>query len=112
AGMAIQSSAAGLRQAFLEQKGLKMAMVQYIDFDALELPKVPFPVYMKRKSFQHENELRLVVLDIDITYPDGLFVKANLSKLIERVYVSPTAPSWIADVVRRELHLYGLTVEV
>jgi hypothetical protein len=113
AGVAIQSSAGGLKTAFPEAPGLKMALVQYVDLDAVELPKIPFPVYLKRKSFQHENELRLVVLEVDtISHPDGVPVRTNLSKLIERIYVSPSAPAWVADVVRRELHLYDVQAEV
>jgi hypothetical protein len=112
-GLAIQSSVGGLIQGFLSVAGINMALVQYVDFESDELPKLPYPVYLKRKSFSHEHELRVVIQDVDITaQPDGVLVPVDLSRLIERVYVSPSAPAWIAHVVRRELELYELKVDV
>lgn len=112
-GVAIQSSVGGLIQGFRGASNLKMALVQYVDFDGKSLPGLPYPTYLKRKSFSHENELRLVIEDADAgTHPDGLLVSANLSQLIERVYVSPIAPPWTAQVVRREVEQYGLETEV
>jgi hypothetical protein len=112
-GVAIQSSIGGLLRGFNAASGLEMALVEYVDFDATDLPKMPYPIYLKRRSFSHENELRLVITDADTAaHPDGLLVSADLSQLIERIYVSPLAPFWMAQVVRRELEQYGLEIEV
>jgi hypothetical protein len=64
----------------------------------------------KRLSFAHERELRAIFWEMDGT-PDaqaykariessGLAVRADLPALVERVYVSPTAMPWFADLVR------------
>jgi hypothetical protein len=64
----------------------------------------------KRRSFEHERELRAVFWtmhglpeaepykkDIEST---GISIKGDLNVLIERVYVSPLATSWFAAAVK------------
>jgi hypothetical protein len=61
----------------------------------------------KRLSFSHERELRAIVWDMAgdaQSYkariePSGLAIEADLSALIERVYVSPTAAPWFNNLV-------------
>jgi len=111
-GVAIQSRVSILEGIFAG-KNVNMALVQYIDFEGDELPALAYPAYHKRKSFSHEKELRLVILDHDTdTHPDGVPVNVDLAKLLIRVYVSPSAKPWIADVVCRELKHYGLATSV
>ena len=111
-GVAVQSTVGGLILGFKEANP-KMALVQYIDLEGSDLPKLMFPVYLKRKSFSHENELRVTLIETDIpAYPDGLPVAADLKALIECIYVSPSAPKWHVDVVRWEVERHGLKVEV
>jgi hypothetical protein len=64
----------------------------------------------KRLSFEHERELRAIFWDRDGTPeaqpykahigPSGLAIEVDLSALIERVYVSPTAESWFGALVQ------------
>jgi hypothetical protein len=42
----------------------------------------------------------------------GIYVPVNLDMLIEKVYVSPVAPNWLAGVVSCEMKQYGLDQEV
>jgi hypothetical protein len=42
----------------------------------------------------------------------GRFVPVLLDKLIDKVYVSPTAPTWVAEVVRNVAEKYNLDVHV
>jgi len=112
AGVAIQSNVSTLMNLFMG-KGVKMALVEYIDFETLELPVLPYPVYYKRKSFDHEKELRLVILEPDTkSSPDGVSVSVDLEKLLKRIYVSPEAEPWIVPIIRTELERYGLASSV
>lgn len=64
----------------------------------------------KRLSFAHERELRAIFWDLNWVKgaqfhnagiePSGLAIEVDLPALIERVYVSPTATAWFADLVR------------
>lgn len=61
----------------------------------------------KRMSFSHERELRAILWEKGAdaqSYkaqigPSGLNIEVDLPALIERVYVSPTAPPWLAELV-------------
>jgi hypothetical protein len=63
----------------------------------------------KRLSFAHERELRAIFWEMQGTpdsqsykakiEPSGLAMEVDLSALIERVYVSPTAAPWFAKLV-------------
>jgi hypothetical protein len=111
-GVAIQSNVGTLMNLFMGKR-VTMALVEYIDFEALDLPVLPYPVYYKRKSFDHEKELRLVVLDSDTkSSPEGISLSVDLTKLLRRVYVSPEAEPWIVPVIQRELERYGFASSV
>jgi hypothetical protein len=86
--------------------------VKYIDYNVnwFEAGMGFNYIIHKRKSFEHERELRAVFWtkygvpeaqeykkDIDST---GIHIKIDLNSLIERVYISPLAASWFAAVVR------------
>jgi hypothetical protein len=133
-GVAIKSSRAWLNSAFtfpgsLEAKAGKEVYsigygpVQYQDEHHIaelletitEEPRTwPNFVFVKRISFSHEKETRLVI-SLRCTVNDSpphLRVKVNLERLINRIYVAPNSPEWIADVVRREVEKYGLKKDV
>jgi hypothetical protein len=76
----------------------------------------------KRMSFAHERELRAIFWELSGTpdaqpfkaqiEPNGLAIEVNLSTLIERVYVSPTAAPWFANLVGAMTKRCGLTFPV
>jgi hypothetical protein len=66
--------------------------------------------FCKRKSFQHEYEVRLLQeLPESDRPPEGIAVPVDLSKLIQRVVVAPGAADWKTEVVRSLLERFGLT---
>jgi hypothetical protein len=68
-----------------------------------------FNFIMERLSFEHERELRAIFWQMDGSpeatvikpgiEPGGVAIAVNLSALVERVYVSPTAVQWFANLV-------------
>jgi hypothetical protein len=111
--VAVQSTFARLRAALPED--VRIGLVEYLDYDSDTLPEgnVFAPFLRKRRSFQHEHELRAIWWDtssIGKDPPDeGKFFPCDLSALIERVYVSPIAPQWIRHLVPRVLARYQLS---
>jgi hypothetical protein len=98
--------------------------VSYIDYETggFSLGKVFNAIMHKRLSFAHERELRAIFWEQDGT-PDaqpykpqiddsGLAMEVDLPALIERVYVSPTAAPWFADLVRAMTKKYELAFPV
>jgi hypothetical protein len=76
----------------------------------------------KRKSFEHERELRAVFWDVDDSpdaqpyrmkaEPAGLWIEVELLSLIEIVHISPTARPWLATVIQEVTAKYDLNVPV
>jgi len=76
----------------------------------------------KRKSFEHEREVRALVIkwpthdnEFDFTQEtiaDGVKIRVDVERLIERIYVAPNAPNWFADLVSAVIHRYGYVFEV
>lgn len=128
--IAIQTTYARLRDCLPSEVDVRgygpvniyIGEVQYIDYDTDWMPEWNLlqPIVHKRKSFEHERELRAVIFDSssasrpgDTTYSRknqsvGLPVEVSLNDLIEAVYVAPTAPSWFRDLVAAITGKFGL----
>jgi len=106
-GLAVQSTIARLKQSF---KGYKdhifVGKVKYVDFETDFVPvrNALIPFLHKRKSFDHEKEVRAVIWSApaneDVSNISGIEVPADIETLIEKVYVSPYAPAWHTLVVK------------
>lgn len=131
-GVAIRTTGARLKRALVgdHRPALSGAKVQYVDYDATFIPEgnLFLPYIHKRESFEFEHEYRLLAmwspksLEVDEhntavrTEPDlpppFLREQVELAVLIERVYVSPDAPAWVAGVVREVTARYRADVDV
>ena len=128
-GIAIRSTKARLMQGFdVEGSNVSIAPVTYFDYNVGDLSGIPIPesglpeqfrlmvtpeLCFERKSFEHERELRVLTWETDPeTNRAGKYVPVDLDALIEKVYVSPLSPDWVAEVVSREMSHYGVVQEV
>ncbi len=127
AGVAVQSTYSRLREAFNGRDAVYLGPVRYIDYDR-DLIDMPYGydtlcAYIhKRKSFEHEREIRAVVtkeakVDGEIDWGSnvlsgGLKQPVDMDILVEHVYVAPTAPEWFADLVRSVVANYGYNFTV
>jgi hypothetical protein len=101
-----------------------IGLVNYIDYDNDWLPEgnIFYPFMHKRKSFSHENEVRIVSMEfpkdegkinLSKTNPrDGIKIKVNLNKMIEKIYVAPTAPDWYYKLVNQITIKFNLHIEI
>ena len=125
-GIAIQSTFKLLTESlnsYLDHN-VYIGKVMYIDYETDWLPEgnLFYPFLHKRKSFEHEHELRAVIMkpptadggtDYTRAAPElGLYVRVELATLIERVFVSPTAPDWFEELVTSVAGKYNLQKEV
>ena len=111
------------------ERDVYIGTVKYIDYDTEWLPEgyTFYPFLHKRKSFEHEHELRAIILkpgiandgtrwrkvSPELASPElGLYVQVELATLIERVYVSPEAPEWFGELVTSVASKYNLQKEV
>lgn len=108
-GLGIQSTFKRLTQSFHPAPmDVYAGVVRYLDYAREEMPKfnVFDPALHKRRSFEHERELRAAVLTA--APQPGVYVPVDLSILIERVYLSPEAGAWFVELLRRLLKRYGV----
>ncbi|KAF5431738.1 hypothetical protein C5S36_09945 [Candidatus Methanophagaceae archaeon] len=125
-GVAIQSTFKRLTESFLNhaEHDVHIGTVKYIDYETEWLPeRYSFnPFLHKRKSFEHERELRAIIQkfptkgdEIDLTqeiFDIGAYINVDLYTLIEKIFISPTAPKWFNDVVKSIVNKYDLEKEV
>ena len=106
----IQSTYKRLRTSLNDK--IKIGMVQYTDYNKEWITETDLlaPVLYKRKSFEHERELRAIM---NLTDPvsasklkfigkppvDGEWLHLDLKDLIENVYVSPNTTNWFYELV-------------
>jgi hypothetical protein len=102
-------------------KGAQIGLVQYVDFNTAWVPENNpyYPFMFKRKSFEYEKEVR-VLMDSDhieqhdllLSTSHGYKNKVDLNALIDEVYVAPDASDWFFELVRTIVDKYGLKAKV
>jgi hypothetical protein len=121
-GVAVRLSVGKLKESFRELVGpVYMSRVAYIEDYADESETVPNlpPCLLKRASFRHENELRLVVNVQELTEediikpgpnekPKGLLVRVVPDILLHNVVVSPFTQQWYVDLVQRLVERFAI----
>jgi hypothetical protein len=127
AGIAIRSTFRRLTASFGPcPDAVYVGQVAYADYETDWIPEgITFHSFLhKRRSYEHEREIRAVrqkmptnesnMIDLSLeSYPDGgEAVPVDLPELIERVYVSPGAPTWLHELSRSVTRRFGLDVEV
>lgn len=122
-GITLQSTVGSLTDS-LEGSGVSIVDVQYIDFQREEIPDFVWfkPFEYKRNCFQHEQEVRAAFYQIppsskivngfpELTPPDGkgcipeegIDQEIDLSKLIQRVVLSPRSKNWFNKLIESTL---------
>lgn len=98
-GIAIESTVAQLYESILLKDGLYIDDVRYADFqnDPIIKGHKHYGLMMKRKSFEHEKEIRALKM-----LPEegkGMLLKCDINVLINRIHISPYAPSYFQEAV-------------
>jgi hypothetical protein len=106
-GIAIRSTCKRFIDALrLSTENVYIAEVRYIDYRTDDFEQELqdnslTPLVYKRRSFEHEKELRAIICRAftNDESEDGMRIIADVPRLIESVYVSPNAPSWFKPIV-------------
>lgn len=121
-GISIKSTVQRLIDAIRCAEEVYVGVVQYRDYDCAVLPSmnVFHPFMSKRKSFEHEQELRAVIWDQDRfaglsgSWPVhkrdcGTHAATNLDRLIEGIRVLPGAPTEFRESIASICTKYCIT---
>lgn len=104
-GLAIQSTIGRLKEALALERNFEQYIgeVNYIDYKKEHIPfdDVFFPFLFKRKSFQYENEIRVIsdVTSQNLTINDGLKISIDINQMIEKIYIHPKSENWYKKLV-------------
>ena len=126
-GVAVKTTVSGIKSAFSScQEEILIGKVRYWDYENGDPDELYSnaanglggttinPIIYKRKSFEHENEMRLIYSKFnmhDMENPpkeNGFSISADLNELIQEVYIAPYAPGWFKALVADVMKTYGL----
>ena len=114
-------------------KKAHVGCVKYIDYskNAIALGNMALPFIHKRMSFEHEREIRALIVnnngntswlvkqgvlpqstELPILPEGGVWQDVDLVKLIDKVYVAPTAPNWFKETVEQTIQKFGFEFPV
>jgi len=124
-GIAVQSTYKRLRDSITDSERVFLGVVKYIDYEneGIDAGNLLTPFVHKRMSFEHEREVRALVIKIPVaeggtldmtqeTISRGLAIQVDVERLVEKIYIAPSAPGWFADLTRALIHKYGYEFEV
>lgn len=125
-GVAIQSTFSRLCASLTnESEQVHVGEVRYFDFRTEQPPTYGNTLavaYYKRKQFEHEREMRAVVVKSPLEWTSGsppyqecrdthskyIKIAADMDALIERIYISPGRPNSFTEQIREILSRRGL----
>jgi len=125
-GIAIQSTFGRLKDCFKQgTPDIYIGEVHYRDYMTEKIPENNFfaPFLHKRKSFEHEKEVRALFIEYAKTkegLPNlskspssgGIGVPVDLEKLVANIYVAPESLKWFFELVKSITKKYGLNKPV
>lgn len=126
-GLAISTTFERLTKSFVDSEPIYVGRINYLDYDNDVMPEgYSFsPFLHKRKSFEHEREIRAILWKPPISYSadgtpngtfdssletisDGISIKIDLDLLIDQLYVAPNAPKWFYELIVSVTRRYGI----
>lgn len=124
-GIAIKTDFSSFTQSFTGDKNVFVGEVIYIDYDteAIDEQGNEFARYLtKRKSFEHEAEVRAISLNVPMRNGDidrspgaagaGIYHDVDAGQLIKEVVVAPLAEDWFVELVQAVADQHGLSVPI
>jgi hypothetical protein len=117
-GLAVRTTFGALAESLRAEPRLVSAgRVRYLDYQADRMPTDQglMPFMCKRRSFEYENELRLLHYDEpahdaggDGDTPPALGMAADLNVLIGDVLLAPTAEDWLVELAETVAGKFGV----
>lgn len=120
-GVAVRSTPARLAAALAnEPRRISAGRVRYLDYDRERRAKPDglLPFMCKRRSFEFENELRLLHYDEaahdggEPEGPPGFSARVDVNELIQDVVLAPSSGGWLVELVRMVANKFGVDVPV
>ncbi len=110
-GIAVRSTVDRLYRSLGRDPSIQIGRVTYIDYSK-RFVGINDAFWFKRKSFEHEREIRAVTRRWNEDLESGVLLPVKLDILIDRVYLSPTSQEWFKELVLDLMRKYELKKRV
>lgn len=127
-GIAIETTYNKLKEAITDEEQIFPTEISYLDYNNQQFDWKHNTLSLftiKREEYESEQELRLILsfpnqikklhsnsvsMELQEFYKKFpvIKIKVDLVKLIEKIHISPFAPIWYTDLVRKTLDKFGL----
>ncbi len=123
-GIAIKTDFKAMKDSLTCHESVYVGTVRYVDYENTFIDESNiFSAYLsKRKSFEHESEVRALIQDIpssdgavDLSrdiHEIGTYLSVNISALIKEVVIAPYAEDWFIELVQSVSNRYGLEAPI
>lgn len=108
--IAVQTTTESIYSALGRNPKISIGRVEYVDFETY-FADINGAFWRKRKSFEHEREVRLVIRDRQKAHP-GIKIPCDIPTLIQSVVVSPKSPDWLMPLVQDLIEKFGFQLPV
>lgn len=108
--VAIQTTVTAAYAALGKNPRIAIGRVEYVDFETY-FADINGAFWRKRKSFEHEREVRLLITDRRQSAP-GISVPCDIPTLVQTVVVSPKAPDWLLPLIEDLTVKFGFQLPV
>jgi len=103
--LAIQTTVGATYAALGRNPDISIGRVEYLDYET-SFASVNGAFWRKRKSFEHEREVRLLIKD-HRQNANGIPIHCDVPTLIQSVIVSPKTPDWFLPLVEDVIKKFG-----
>lgn len=110
-GIVIQTTYERLYKGLKKNPSIHIGRVNYIDYSK-RFVGINESFWFKRKSFEHEREVRAIYKDYSVELNFGIPIDVNLDVLIQNIYISPIAQPWFHTLVKDTLKKYEIEKRV
>ncbi len=113
-GIAIKTTFKKLSDCLIDSTPMFIGRIKYIDYDTTIIGEgnILASLLVKRKSFEHEQEVRIVSGDFDQEIEGGNYYKVDTHTLIHEVVVAPYSPRWFVNLVESVATRYDLKAPI
>lgn len=112
-GVAIHTTVGKLKESIKTDENLVFGEIRYIDYKEEEMGLGALaPIFHKRMSFSHENELRVCLPKSSDFLEDGVPISIDINVLIDEVYTSPTANKWFPEILENTIEKFEIECDV
>ena len=122
-GIAVRTNFRSLADSLVCESPVEISRVLYLDHEQDRIPDgVMFgPLLCKRKSFEHEREVRAFVTETPEVGRDnnalpfrtpGNYYDVDVSTLVKEVVLPPFSEPWLEEITQTILNRFGLDVPV